>query len=102
MMPEDTLQRIKEYCKENSGSPYIWNGRTATYKWSPGKTTREGILNGVVRKLAGIDTTDGSQIWVVAGSLKIMPDGTISRFTGLPISVQRECVVQLVTEDAVA
>ena len=100
MIPEDTLQRIKEYCKDNSGSPYIWNGRTATYKWSPGKTTREGILNGVVRKLAGIDTNNGSQIWVVAGSIKIMPDGTISRFTGLPISVQRECMTQPVTEDA--
>ena len=98
-MPEDTLQRIKEYCKEMSGSPFIWNGKTATYKWSPGKTTREGILNGVVRKLAGIDTANGSQIWVVAGSLKILPDGTISRFTGLPISVQRDCMVQPVTEE---
>ena len=91
-MPEDTLQKIKVYCKEHSGSPYIWNGKTATYKWSPGKTTRQGILNGVVRKLAGIDNTNGSQIWVVAGSLKILPDGTISRFTGLPVSIQRQCM----------
>lgn len=101
-MPEDTLQKIKVYCKENSGSPNIWNGKTATYKWSPGKTTRQGVLNGVVRKLAGIDNTNGSQIWVVAGSLKILPDGTISRFTGLPVSVQRQCMPQEIFENEAA
>ena len=37
----------------------------------------------MVRKLAGVDAT-GRQIWVVAGSFKIDPDGTITRFTGIP------------------
>ena len=46
-----------------------------------------GIVNGVVRKLAGIDAT-GRQIWVVAGSFKITPQGEIIRFTGLPKKTQ--------------
>jgi hypothetical protein len=52
------------------------------YHWNIGKTTAQGLVNGVVRKLAGIDAS-GKQIWVVAGSFKIAPDGTILRFTGL-------------------
>ena len=91
-MLDDTLNKIKEYCAKTTGSPNIWTGKSATYKWSLGKITRDGIQNGVIRKLEGIDYQTGSQIWVVAGSLKILPDGTISRFTGLPIEVQRECM----------
>jgi hypothetical protein len=43
----------------------------------------------VVRKLAGIDAS-GYQIWVVAGSFKIAPDGAIIRFTGLPKALQKQ------------
>ena len=87
-MLEITLDAVKEFCKNSSGSPFIWQGRTATYKWNIGKTTKQGILNGVVRKLAAFDA-NGEQIWVVAGSIKILPDGTIARFTGLPKQVQK-------------
>jgi hypothetical protein len=88
-----TLEAVSIWCKANSGDPQIWAGNKSTYHWNLGKTTQKGIVNGVVRKLAGIDVS-GRQIWVVAGSLKVLPDGTIARFTGLPKSVQKQMVVE--------
>lgn len=86
-----TIEAIKQFCVSSSGDPQIWAGNKATYHWNIGKTTQAGIVNGVVRKLAGIDVS-GMQIWVVAGSLKIDPDGTILRFTGLPKKLQAKFV----------
>jgi len=77
-----TIKAVKQFCKTNSSDEQIWSGNNGTYHWNIGKITSQGIVNGVVRKLAGIDVS-GKQIWAVAGSLKIMPDGTIARFTGL-------------------
>jgi hypothetical protein len=82
MNADITINAVKKFCKANSSDEQIWSGNTGTYYWNIGKITSQGIVNGVVRKLAGIDVS-GKQIWVVAGSLKIMPDGTIARFTGL-------------------
>lgn len=82
-----TINAVKQFCVSSSGSEQIWSGNKSTYYWNIGKTTQGGIVNGVVRKLAGIDVS-GTQIWVVAGSLKIHPDGTILRFTGLPKKIQ--------------
>jgi hypothetical protein len=79
----ETIEAIKKFCKTNSSDEQIWSGNKATYHWNLGKTTQDGTVNGVVRKLAGIDVS-GTQIWVVAGSLKIAADGTILRFTGMP------------------
>ena len=59
-----------------------WKGNKSMYHWNRGRDTASGEINGVVRKLAGIDAT-GFQIWVVAGSFKIAPSGIILRFTGL-------------------
>lgn len=84
-----SAETTKLYCKNKSGSENIWPGNAATYQWTLGKTTADGIVNGVIRKLAGIDVS-GQQIWVVAGSLKILPDGTLARFTGLPKKMQSE------------
>lgn len=84
----ETISAIRNFCKTNSGDQHIWSGNSGTYQWSLGKETDKGIMNGVVRKLAGIDSGSGTQIWVVAGSLKINHDGTILRFTGLPKKVQ--------------
>ena len=97
-----TIEAVKKFCTENSGDPQIWSGNKATYHWNIGKVTSAGVVNGVVRKLAGIDSGSGKQIWVVAGSLKIMPDGTISRFTGLSKKFQAQVAqnqpVQTTTE----
>lgn len=82
MNVETTINSLKQFCKTNSGDPKIWTGNSGVYQWKLGKETDKGVMNGVVRKLAGIDVS-GTQIWVVAGSLKINPDGNILRFTGL-------------------
>jgi hypothetical protein len=97
-----TIEAVKVFCKANSGDTQIWSGNKATYHWNIGKITSAGITNGVVRKLAGIDSGSGNQIWVVAGSFKIMPDGTIARFTGLPKKLQSQITVQPAVTQVVA
>ena len=91
MSTEKTIEALKEFCTRNSGDALgqTWHGNKATYHWNRGKFNHKGELNGVVRKLAGIDAT-GQQIWAVAGSFKIDPSGKILRFTGLPKKLQAE------------
>jgi hypothetical protein len=84
-----TIESLKQFCKTNSSNEQTWQGNKSTYHWNIGKETQAGILNGVVRKLAGIEAS-GNQIWVVAGSFKIAPNGDILRFTGLPKKVQNQ------------
>jgi hypothetical protein len=88
MNPQHTVTAVREFCRKNSGDEQIWSNKDTQYQWSLGRSTPNGLINGVIRKLAGIDAS-GRQIWVVAGSLKIMPDGTISRWTGLPRESQK-------------
>jgi hypothetical protein len=85
MSVENTIEALYQYCKNSSGDPQIWKGKSATYYWNRGKTTMNGTVNGVVRKLASANP----EIWVVAGSLKIAADGTILRFTGIPKKDQK-------------
>jgi hypothetical protein len=95
-----TIEAVKKFCESSSGDPQIWSGNNATYHWNIGKVTSQGIVNGVVRKLAGIDSGTGKQIWVVAGSLKISPTGEILRFTGLSKKFQPKIeVAQPVTDE---
>jgi hypothetical protein len=89
MSTQNTLDNLSNYCKKSSDDSQIWSGKSGTYYWNRGKETSTGLVNGVVRKLAGIESA-GHQIWVVAGSFKIAPDGTILRFTGLPKAVQKQ------------
>ena len=89
MSAQNTLNNLETYCKEDSGDLQIWTGKAGTYYWNRGKDTHTGLINGVVRKLAGIDAS-GHKIWVVAGSFKIAPDGAIIRFTGLPKALQKQ------------
>ena len=96
MSTQNTLDNISNYCKTSSGDFQIWSGKSGTYYWNRGKGTSSGLVNGVVRKLAGIESA-GNQIWVVAGSFKIAPDGTILRFTGLPKSIQKQLSASVVT-----
>jgi hypothetical protein len=87
MQAEYTLNNIKVFCVKQSGDEQVWTNKGATYHWNRGRDTPSGLVNGVVRKLAGTDAS-GTKIWVVAGSFKINPNGSISRFTGLPRKLQ--------------
>jgi hypothetical protein len=97
MNAEHTLTQLKLWCSNQSGDEQIWANKGVTYHWNRGKDTATGLINGVVRKLAGVDA-NGSKIWVVAGSLKIDQTGTILRFTGIPKKIQKtfELAVQSV------
>lgn len=101
----DTVEAVKQFCKSNSGDEQTWQGNKSTYHWNIGKETGQGVLNGVVRKLAGIDAS-GVQIWAVAGSFKIAPNGDILRFTGLPKKIQTQVLssraVHIAVPDTVA
>jgi hypothetical protein len=103
MSVDKTIEAIKEFCTKNSGDALgqTWNGNKATYHWNSGKLAADGTLNGVVRKLAGIDAS-GHQIWVVAGSFKIASSGQILRFTGLPKKLQTEAFTSTVTDTVTA
>jgi hypothetical protein len=78
----NTLFSLEQFCFDSSGENHRWQGNSATYVWNEGKTTSEGIINGVVRKVAGKDS-NGNEICVVAGSFKIAANGEILRFTGI-------------------
>jgi len=78
----NTIESLGEFCKKNSGDENTWSGKSGTYHWNVGRSTPGGLVNGVVRKLAGTDV-NGTKIWSVAGSFKIAADGSILRFTGL-------------------
>lgn len=84
MNPNKVIDALKQFCTASSGDVLgqTWQGKSGTYHWNRGRDTSAGIVNGVVRKLAGIDS-NGHQIWVVAGSFKILASGEIVRFTGL-------------------
>jgi hypothetical protein len=88
MNPEQTILKLKQFCIAQSGDEQIWTNKGTTYHWNRGKDTSTGLINGVVRKLAGKDA-QGVDIWVVAGSIKINPNGEILRFTGIPKKVQK-------------
>ena len=87
MSTDTVIGNLSNYCKTSSGDPQIWVNKGTTYHWNRGRDSSTGIVNGVVRKLAGIDAS-GKQIWVVAGSFKVTPQGEIVRFTGMPKKVQ--------------
>jgi hypothetical protein len=98
MSTQKTIEALKQFCVTNSGDALgqTWQGNKATYHWNEGKYDVNGTLNGVVRKLAGIDAS-GHQIWVVAGSFKIASSGTILRFTGLPKKFQTSIEASITT-----
>jgi len=88
---ENTIQSLSNYCKQTTGDSQTWQGNKATYSWNAGKYSVDGTLNGVVRKLVSLEKAifaNHDKIWVVAGSFKIAPDGTILRFTGMPKKTQ--------------
>jgi hypothetical protein len=79
---------IEQFCKNETKDAQSWFGKKAKYRWNLGRGSSRSVVNGVVRKLAGIGV-DGKEIWTVAGSFKIDIDGTIIRFTGIPKKQQK-------------
>ena len=74
------LQKIKEtLCHEGT----TYKGNSGTYMFIEGKTTSEGTINGVVKKIddAGVSKT--------AGSFKVLEDGTVLSFTGIATATSR-------------
>lgn len=98
MTANHTLTELRKWCKTQTGDEQTWSNKGSTYFWNRGKDTASGLINGVVRKLAGVDAT-GSKIWVVAGSFKINEQGQIIRFTGIPRKVQKTFEPQQQTVD---
>jgi hypothetical protein len=85
------IAALRNFCQQSTGDEHTWNGNKSTYKWNLGRSSSNGVANGVVRKLIGKDNT-GAEIWVVAGSFKIDVDGSILRFTGLPTKMQQQII----------
>jgi hypothetical protein len=86
---EHVIQLFKEHCTKSTGQPNSWVGKSNTYQFEIGRPTANGTINGVIRKLAGIEAS-GRQIWVVAGSIKVDIEGEFHRGTGIPRSLMKE------------
>ena len=74
------LEKIKStLCHEGT----TYKGKSGTYMFVEGKTTSEGTINGVVKKL------DDQGVSKTAGSFKILEDGTVMRFTGIATKISQ-------------
>jgi len=85
----EVLENIKSICRNTWGMEDVYEGPSGKYKWEVGRDTGSGIINGVVRKFVAEDK-EGNEIYTVAGSFKINPDGEVARWTGLPRRFQKE------------
>jgi len=75
------LKAMEDYSLENSGEKMVFNGPSGKYKAIPGRARVYGSITGVVHKFdAEVNTK-------LAGSFKILSDGYISRWTGVPTKV---------------
>jgi hypothetical protein len=86
---EYVIELFKEHCTKSTGLTNSWVGKSNTYQFELGRPTANGTINGVIRKLAGIDVS-GRQIWSVAGSIKVDIEGEFHRGTGIPRSLMKE------------
>ena len=78
------LKAMENYSIENSGSKMIFNGPSGKYKAITGRARVDGSITGVIHKFDAEDNTK------LAGSFKILSDGYISRWTGVPTKVQQK------------
>lgn len=86
---EHVIELFKEHCVKSTGVANSWVGKSNTYQFEIGRPTANGTINGVIRKLAGIDVS-GRQIWAVAGSIKVDIDGEFHRGTGIPRALMKD------------
>ena len=75
------LKAMENYSIENSGEKMVFNGPSGKYKAITGRARVDGSITGVVHKFM----EDCSM--KLAGSFKILSDGYISRWTGVPTKV---------------
>ena len=73
-----------------------YQGRSGTFMFVQGKTTEEGTINGVIKKLHTQE--DGSIVSKTAGSFKVLADGTVTRFTGIPTKTTNEITASVQAE----
>jgi hypothetical protein len=90
---EHVIELFKEHCVKSTGVPTSWIGKSNTYQFEIGRPTANGTINGVIRKLAGVDVS-GRQIWAVAGSIKVDLEGEFHRGTGIPRVLMKEITEQ--------
>lgn len=90
---EHVIELFKQHCAKSTGVPNSWIGKSNTYQFEIGRPTANGTINGVIRKLAGIDVS-GKQIWAVAGSIKVDIEGEFHRGTGIPRALMKEMTEQ--------
>lgn len=88
-LSREVLENIRSICRNEWGDESIYEGPSGKYKWEVGRDTGNGVINGVVRKFVAEDK-EGNEIYTVAGSFKINPDGEVARWTGLPRRFQKE------------
>lgn len=86
---EHVIELFKEHCVKSTGVANQWIGKSSTYQFEIGRPTANSTINGVIRKLAGIEAS-GRQIWAVAGSIKVDVDGEFHRGTGIPRALMKE------------
>ena len=75
------LKAMENYSIENSGEKMVFNGPSGKYKAITGRARVDGSITGVVHKFDAEGNTK------LAGSFKILSDGYISRWTGVPTKV---------------
>lgn len=87
------LEQIKStLCHEGT----TYKGNSGTYMFIEGKTTHEGTINGVVKKL------DEQGVSKTAGSFKILEDGTVMRFTGIATKTSKAITAEIQARTPVA
>ena len=75
------LKAMENYSIGNSGTKMVFNGPSGQYKAITGRARVDGSITGVVHKFDAEGNTK------LAGSFKILIDGYISRWTGVPTKV---------------
>ena len=77
----------------------MYQGRSGTFMYVQGKTTDEGTINGVIKKMHTQE--DGIVSWKTAGSFKVLADGTVTRFTGIPTKTTNDITAEVKAEAVV-
>ena len=86
------LKAMENYSIENSGTKMVFNGPSGQYKAITGRARVDGSITGVVHKF---DTEGNTKL---AGSFKILSDGYISRWTGVPTKIGVKVSVKALAE----